>query len=176
MGIAIFMATVKPAEWMKRWGWLFLLVFFSAAADLDYLPAVFGRFDLAEQFHRRFTHTLLFAVSAVLIYIIAGGIITRRMLWKSTLILLIAMIIHLAIDIMSQDEKEPRGIAPFEPFSGIRFCTRYAVFPNINKGSYETIFSMHNVKVALFEIAFFGVIIIIGAGVSLIINRRNKAG
>lgn len=175
MGVAIFMATVKPAEWMKRWGWLLLLVFFSAAADLDYIPALFGRFDLAEQFHRRFTHTLLFSISSVTIYLLIAAAIERKFLWKDGLILMIAMVIHLVIDIAAQDEKEPRGIAPFEPFSKVRFYSPYVIFPNINKGSFKAILSMHNVRVAIFEILFFGILIIIGAGFSLFLNYRKKA-
>jgi len=174
MGVAIYMATVRPADWLKRWGWLFLLILFCAAADFDYLPAAFGRLDLAEKFHRKFTHTFLFAASAALIYLIAGGIIRRKILWKSALILVAAMVIHLGIDIVSLDTKEPRGIAPFEPFSDIRLYSPVILFPNIQKGSYADIVSIHNTKVAVFEIAFFGAIILVAGGLSFALRRGRK--
>jgi membrane-bound metal-dependent hydrolase YbcI (DUF457 family) len=172
MGVAIYVATVNPFERFKRWGWLFLLVLFSVAADLDYLPAAFGRLDLADMFHRKFTHTLLFAVLAVAIYVVVAVIRKGVIVWKAALILFMAMLIHLGIDIISLDENEPRGIAPIEPFSGIYLYSSIAIFPTVLKGSYADIFSLHNVKVALYEIFFFGVLIVLVLGFSALSGPR----
>jgi membrane-bound metal-dependent hydrolase YbcI (DUF457 family) len=177
MGVVIYVATVKSSDWLKRWGWLFLLVLFSMAADLDYLPAAFGRLDLADQFHRKFTHTLIFAVSAVAIYIAAAGIVKRKVMWKAAMILFAALMIHLAIDIVSLDEKEPQGIEPFKPFSDVNLYSPVIIFPSVMKGTYGKIISLHNVKVALFEIAYFGALIIFAGGISVLIEyKRTKNG
>jgi membrane-bound metal-dependent hydrolase YbcI (DUF457 family) len=177
MGVAIFFATVKPIEWFKRWGWFFLLMLFSAAADLDYLPAVFNRFDLAERFHRKFTHTLLFAGLATVLYIIVTALIYRKIMWKAASVLLAALIIHLVIDIVSLDEREPYGIAIFEPFNSQYLYSPVVIFPNIEKDSYSRIINLHNIKTALFEVVFFGALIPATAAFSaLITHRKTKNG
>ena len=172
MGVVIYLATVRSSEWLRRWGWLFLIVLFSASADLDYLPAVFGRLDIANAYHRGLSHTIMFAAGATVLYLIIAGAWTRKLMWKPALVLLVACCIHLLIDVFTEDNKAPYGIAPFRPFSEALLYSSRPVFPTIEKATYSDLSSLHNVKTALFEIGFFGVMAVIAGSVRLFIERH----
>ena len=171
MGVVIYLATVTSSEWLRRWGWLFLIVLFSAAADLDYLHAVFGRLDLANAYHRGLSHTVLFAIGATVLYLIIAGAWTRKLMWKPALVLLVACCIHLLIDVFTEDNKAPYGIAPFRPFGEVLLYSSRPIFPAIEKATYSDLLSLRNVKAALFETVFFGIMAFIVGAVRLFIER-----
>jgi len=171
IGVALYLATVRSSEWSRRWGWLFLLVLFSTMADIDYFPALLGDIDLANAFHRGLTHTALFAFGIVVLYLITGGIKKHEFLWKPALVLLAASLIHLVLDVVAEDGKAPFGIPVFYPFSNSYYYGPWIIFPKIHKGSYAELFSSANVRVALFEILFFTVLILIAGAGRLIFDR-----
>lgn len=171
MGIAVYIATVRSSKWLSRWNRLLLLVLFSAGADLDYIPALFGGLEFANNLHRGISHTILFGVAAATLYLLIARATTRKLMWSSALVLLAAYLMHLSLDIFTDDGKPPYGIPIFHPFSNFHVYARYSIFPQIAKHSYADIFSLHNVKVALFEIAFFGIMILGIAVTRLFIER-----
>jgi len=174
MGVAIYLVTVRSSEWSRRWGWLLLVVLFSAFADIDYFPALFGRLGLANSLHRGITHTVLFAAGTTTLYLVVAGALRRKLMWKPALILLVAYLIHLILDIFAEDGKAPYGIAPFYPFSRTYYYGFWPVFPKIHKATWTEVFSFNNVRVALFEIVVFGILIAIVLALRLLIDRRQK--
>ncbi len=174
MGVAVYLATAKSSEWSRRWGWLFLIVLFSAFADIDFFPALFGRLGLANALHRGITHTVLFAVGATALYLILAGAVRRKFMWKPALILLVAYLIHLVFDIFAEDGKAPYGIAPLYPFNNTYLYGPWLIFPKIHKATWTEVFSFNNVRVALFEIVVFGILIAMVAGLRLFIDRRQR--
>jgi hypothetical protein len=116
----------------------------------------------------------MFAAGATALYLVVAGALRRKLMWKPALILLAAYLIHLILDIFTEDGKAPYGIAPFYPFSKTYYYGFWPVFPKIHKATWAEVFSFNNVKVALFEIVVFGILIATAFGLRLLIDRRQR--
>jgi len=169
MGVALYTATVPRRSLLKGWAWLALCVGVSVLPDLDYIiPAAVGRIDWAHELHRSFTHTVFFALGVALVWFAAARLVSPRSKAARpgvAAMVLVCLLVHLALDVLNQDTRAPYGISPFWPAWGKYFHWPIALLPRVEKLTYADIVSVHNVKVALTEIAVFGTLIAAVLGV-----------
>jgi len=158
--IAYALAT-RRSMLFRSWRWLLLCVLFAAMADLDFLPGLFGRLDLANRFHRRLSHSFLFAILAsATAYVVLKSLQKQKPLRNSILLLSCAMS-HILLDLLGKDLREPIGLPLLWPFVRRSFKIPIEIFPDLRKDTYAEMFSFHTLRVVAGEILFFGALLFI---------------
>ncbi|NQT84971.1 metal-dependent hydrolase [bacterium] len=166
-GAIIYALSTKGKDLLKSWKWLAVCVLFAALADIDFVPALFGRLDIANHIHRHMTHTLLFAV------IVSGGAFgvlkalrnPRSLRYSAVIFLCLAS--HVFLDMVGKDFRPPIGVPFLWPFVRRSFKIPVDIFLNLHKDTYGEIFSLYNVGVLAREVIIFGSILLILAIVKL---------
>ena len=128
---------------------LALLLIGTNLPDLDFLPGLLV--GSPGQFHRAFSHSLVFGVLVtlpLLIYLKAARVpacITISLLWFT------AIFSHLVIDWMSLDVADPAGIELLWPMSEERFMTDPSIFLGVRR---DDVFSSFTLSYNLFAITW----------------------
>jgi membrane-bound metal-dependent hydrolase YbcI (DUF457 family) len=128
---------------------LVVLLIGSNLPDFDFLPGLL--IGSPDQYHRAFSHSLLFCLLAtvpLLIYLKVAKIKSRAFI---SLMWLIAILTHLAIDWVSLDVSDPAGIELLWPFSGQRFMSDPVIFPGARR---DEIFSSFTLSYNLFAVTW----------------------
>ncbi len=166
-GAAIYVASTKGKHLLRSWKWLVVCMVFAALADIDFLPALFGRIDIANRVHRGPTHTLLFAL------VISGVVYgTLRILGKpgvvrATSLVFLCMASHLILDVLGKDSRPPLGIPILWPLEKQSLKVPVEIFPYLRKDTYAELFGPHNIGVLAYEILLFGTLIFVVAAMKL---------
>jgi membrane-bound metal-dependent hydrolase YbcI (DUF457 family) len=136
-------------QWFSEKKNLKTLAFFIIIAnlpDIDFTLFLFlGKKGL--EMHQYFTHNVFFVG------------LTALLLWpwlkkkRERFGIVIAAFSHLLLDFLTIDAKAPFGFRLFYPFSDQLF--NFGILPNLWKENLSDVFSLHNVRVICFEIAFF---------------------
>ena len=166
-GAAIYVASTKGNRLLKSWGRLVACMVFAALADIDFLPALFGRIDIANRVHRGPTHTLLFAL--VISGVVYGTlrIVGKPGVVRATSLVFLCMASHLILDILGKDSRPPLGIPILWPLAQRSFKVPVEIFPDLRKDTYAELFGSHNIGVLAYEILVFGTLIFVVAAMKL---------
>ena len=119
--------------------------------DMDLLAgALSGRY-----LHRGATHSIMFCLFSALAAFAAlaarfGALRTFRVFC----VCLLAAQSHIFIDYLSDDTLAPFGIPPFWPFSDAYYISPAVFFPIALRGSWELVFSVHNLVTFLVEVGY----------------------
>lgn len=160
-GVIIYTLTTKGRDLLKSWRWLVVCVLFATLADVDFAPALFGRIDVANRFHRHLTHTLLFATVT---WAAAYGVLRllrKPLAGRCCVVLFFCSLSHLFLDLLGKDPRPPVGIPLLWPFVRGRFKLPVKFFPDLHKATYAEIFSLHNLGVVAYEAIVFGTLLLV---------------
>ncbi len=138
------------------------LIALAWACDVDYL---FGLPWLQpNRFHQAGTHSILFVLAVAAAVHWAARSRWGEPWWGGIpfAVLLAALGSHLVMDIVTEDASLPRGIPPFWPW-GIRVYSPWHLFPRPYKSSAQELFSLHNVRVVMVEIAVMTPVLVLCA-------------
>jgi membrane-bound metal-dependent hydrolase YbcI (DUF457 family) len=159
-GAIIYSLTTKGSHLLKSWKWLVVCVLFATLADADFVPALFGRLDLANRLHRHLTHTLLFATVT---WAAAYGVL--RLLRKpsagrDSVVLFFCCLSHLFLDMLGKDPRPPLGIPLLWPFVRGRLKFPVKLLLDLHKDTYAGLFSFHNLGVLVYEAIVLGTVLL----------------
>lgn len=170
---ALALHFAAPESTPRRRFYFFLLLLIAALApDFDYYPILWGDFQLANLNHQGFTHSLIFCLIAAVPLSIFGawlacGPALRLYPWLAT-----AAVSHVFLDYLTFDGRAPYGIPIFWPFTDERFNSPVSLFGGAIKGSLADLFSVHNAGVALREILWLGIPVVL---VWFFVRRQRRA-
>jgi membrane-bound metal-dependent hydrolase YbcI (DUF457 family) len=175
-GALVYAISTKGKDLLKSWRWLLVCVFFAALPDVDFLPALFGKLDLANRLHRHVTHTLLFAilVSAGAFAVLKA--LRRQWAGRHSLILFFCLLSHMLLDLMGQDTRAPIGIPLLWPLVGKGMSIPVQPFLDLHKDTYAEMFDLHNLGVMAYEVLLFGSILLIVVALKLRGQRTRGPG
>lgn len=160
-GAVVYALSTKGKDLLKSWRWLVVCMVFAAVADIDFLPALVGRIDLANRVHRGATHSLLFAMIAAGIAFCVLRLLRRpRAGWYST-VLFLCLLSHLFLDLLGKDSRQPIGVPLLWPILGKSFKLPVEVFFDLRKDTYAEIVGLHNIGVLAHEVLLFGSILLL---------------
>ncbi len=168
-------ATTERRRFLKSWQWLVVCMFFASVADADFIPALFGRLDLANRFHRHLTHTLLFAV---ILSAVAFGVLKLLRTphgGRRTMIVFSCMASHILLDLLGKDFRPPLGIPFLWPFTQRSFKIPVEIFIDLHKDTYAEIFSLRTIGILAHETLLFGAIFVLVLGLKLLRSEKERA-
>ena len=166
-GAIIYAVSTKGKNLLKSWRWLVSCVAFAALADIDFLPGLFGRLELANRLHRHLTHTLLFAIAVSGIAFGVLRILKRPRPVRGCFILFCCMGSHILLDLLGKDFRPPIGVPFLSPFTAKSFKIPVGFFLDLHKDTYAEIFSLRTAGILVHEVLLFGGILVIIAALKL---------
>jgi LexA-binding, inner membrane-associated putative hydrolase len=124
------------------------------AAALAALPDI----DLAAPYtHRTITHSLVATAVMTIIAAVVTGQVTKRFVWRTTMICAAAYASHLLLDWLAVDDVPPRGLQILWPFSDRWFISDWDLFRGTARREIFSAASMRaNVLAVAQEIATLG--------------------
>jgi membrane-bound metal-dependent hydrolase YbcI (DUF457 family) len=133
---------------MNRKAVLLAAVLLANAPDLDYIPGLLA--GDAHAFHHAYTHTL----GWVLIVTGAGWLMLYRRVpgWRVVLVIPLALLSHLAADLVTADGSAPFGIMALWPITGDFFISPVSFYHRLAKSTLSEVFQWYNVSVVLTEL------------------------
>jgi len=158
-GAVVYAVFTKGKHLLKLWKWLVVCMVFAALADIDFIPALFGRVDIANRIHRGPTHSLLFAV---VVGVAAFGVMKalgKPRPVRSSVVLFFCLLSHILLDLMGKDYRPPIGVPVLWPFVARSVRIPVGVFLDLHKDTYAEIVSLYNVRVFAHEVMVFGSIL-----------------
>ena len=146
-------------RWTRRqWEGLVLAVFMANLCDLDYLPGLVTG-DL-NAWHHMYTHSIG--------WVILAGVGTC-LVWKGLqpateekylVLLLAALVSHLALDWLTEDGSAPYGILLGWPFSLERTLSPVALFPKASKDTLADLWQSANLAPFAVDLAMGSVLVL----------------
>jgi membrane-bound metal-dependent hydrolase YbcI (DUF457 family) len=175
-GAVVYAVSTRGSKLFKSWRWLLLCMFFAAVADLDFFPGLFGRLDLANQFHRRFIHTLLFAILASTAGYVVLRVLRKQRPVRNSILLFGCASSHILLDMLGKDSREPIGIPFLWPLVRRTFKIPLEIFPDLRKDTYAEMFTFRTVRVIVGEVLLFGAILLVVTALKLRRAARGARG
>lgn len=157
MGYALYESMPQQTKGIS-WRMILLFVLVANLPDIDFLPGLL--MGHPNKFHHTLTHTLGFSL-------LIGGFLGAIFSYKRgkrflPYFFLFAGVCysHIVLDFFTVDTSRPYGVPMFWPLSSIYFISPFSIFMAVHKsGNNETLISslfvMHNLWVALWEIILF---------------------
>ncbi len=153
-------------------------VVLAVAPDLDFLPGLLQGQPVL--YHQGPSHSLVVGLALSL-----GATLLirpdRRHLLRTWLLLFAAFSSHLAIDSLGPDGRPPIGMPLLWPFSDASWLAPVTLLPGVRHAASDSesartwlamVFSWHNVRVILVEIALLGPLLIVAEGLRRRRGRR----
>jgi membrane-bound metal-dependent hydrolase YbcI (DUF457 family) len=135
---------------------LFFIFLLAVLPDFDLFPILFLGLEKGTKYHQLYTHNFFFAFSiGLLVYLFTKN-------KKIALLSFIIISLHIVLDSLVTDYKEPIGVLPFYPFWGKTFS--YGLIPGISKASFEELFSLGNLRAILIEIVILLISLLLRKG------------
>jgi membrane-bound metal-dependent hydrolase YbcI (DUF457 family) len=156
-GIAFFQT--RPGLFFKnKWHDALFLIFLANLADADFLPG------LLVGFPNRYHHGIFHSLGAALAISVAIGWIflrKKRHPWRLSALVFLVFCSHLLLDFFTYDFAAPYGLPLFWPIANDYYIAGHPIFINITRSPhsvnfFSSLFSGHNLKAALLEIALLG--------------------
>jgi len=153
-GAAVYAGLTPRGALRRDWRPWALAVFAGVAADLDFLPGLLA--GDPSRYHHWATHSVaaaaLFTLLVTPLASAALGPMRRR-----AAILGVGYASHLALDLVTVDRTEPRGIPLLWPFSQDPFLSPIPVFTDIHHGARWSAFvNWHNAGAVLVKTLLVG--------------------
>jgi len=127
------------------------IIFYSNLPDLDFLPGIWC--GSMNKYHHGFTHSICFLFCVALLTGIAAKYMFHMSFWKIAGISFLLLELHLFMDYMTGDTKEPYGVMLFWPFSHAYYISPLSFFPAFPKRScLMDLLNLVNMKAYLYEI------------------------
>jgi len=161
VGVIVYTLSTNGRDLLKSWKWLVVCVLFATLADVDFVPALFGRLNIAKRLHRHLTHTLLFVAGT---WAVAYGVL--RLLrnpcaGRYSVVLFFCWLSHLFLDMSGKDTRSPAGVPLLWPFVPQRFTLPIKFFPGLHSDTYAEMLSLHNFGVLAYEAIVFGALFLV---------------
>lgn len=121
--------------------------------DIDLLAAFVSGHRLLGRLHQGLTHSFGFALLAALP--LALLLLGRLRFPTAYGLLACAVALHPLLDFFAVDAWPPIGVPLFWPLSGARFHSPVSLFPAVAKSTLSRFFSLHNLRGAAIEAAWF---------------------
>lgn len=166
-GAIIYALATKRKDLLRSWRWLLLSMFFASVADVDFAPGLFGRLDLANRFHRRLTHTLLFSILASALTFVVLKVMRKPRPARNSIMLLGCGLSHIVLDMAGKDFREPLGVPFLWPLVRKSFKSSIELFADLRKSTYAEIFSIYTLGVVACEVVLLGAILSIVVALKL---------
>jgi membrane-bound metal-dependent hydrolase YbcI (DUF457 family) len=175
-GAVIYALSTRRRNLLASWRWLVVCMIVAALPDIDFVPALFGRFDIANRVHRHVTHT---ALMAVVVGIVAYGVLRglrRARPVRYAAIIFSCWASHIFLDLLGKDYRPPIGIRFLWPFVGKSYKIPLEVFLDVHKDTYADVFTAHNAVVLLQEVLIFGAMLSVIVVVKLLYGLKQRRG
>jgi len=173
-GIAFFQT--RPGLFFKnKWADVLFFIFLANLPDADFLPGLLLGFP--NLYHHGIFHSLgaAMAVTAVL-----GMVFLRKKAqpWRFSALVFLVLSAHLLLDFFTRDFATPYGLPLFWPFTSNYYIAAHPIFINITRSAhsgnfFSSLFSSHNLKAALLEIALLGGLVLLAAIARCLLNRNS---
>lgn len=154
------------------WMNIFIFALLANLPDIDYLPGFLEGFP--NRYHHHEIHSLGFAALMGLV----GGLVYLRVagkFWACFLPIFFAVSSHLALDLVTEDFSDPRGMMLLWPLNSEFYDCAWKIFKAVNKSNHSSdffisLFTLHNVRVVLIEL-----IIMAPLALAVTFMQRQKA-
>jgi inner membrane protein len=175
-GVAFFQT--RPGLFFKnKWLDALLFIFLANLPDADFLPGLLmGSPNL---YHHGIFHSL---GAALAVAVVMGWIFYRkqRRFWRFSAMAFSLFFSHLLLDFFTRDFTAPYGLPMFWPFSKKYYIAAHPIFINVTRSAhsanfFSSLFSSHNLRAALLEIALLGNLALL-AGIARLWRNRNSGG
>ncbi|HSQ34433.1 MAG TPA: metal-dependent hydrolase [Candidatus Binatia bacterium] len=161
-GIAFFQT--RPGLFFKnKWHDAFFFIFLANLADADFLPGLLVGFP--NRYHHGISHSL---GAALAVSVAIGWIFFRkeRHPWRLSALVFLVFYSHLLLDFFTYDFAAPYGLPLFWPIADDYYIAGHPIFINITRSPHSasffpSLFSLHNLKAALLEIALLGPLVLL---------------
>lgn len=174
-GIAFFQA--RPGLFFnERWLDAAFYVFLANLPDADFLPGLLlGRPNL-------YHHGIFHSLGAALAVSVAIGWLffyKKQQPWRLSALVFLVFYSHLLLDFFTYDFAAPYGLPLFWPIANDYYIAGHPVFINITRSPHSasffpSLFSLHNLKAALLEIALLGALVLLVTMARRLTNKEAK--
>lgn len=151
-GIIYFLQLRKiPKAWKYFIVGILFFIFYSNLPDLDFLLGIW--YGNINKYHHGFTHSIFFLFCVALLTGIAAKYVFSMSFWRIIGISFLLLELHLFMDYVTGDTREPYGVMLFWPFSHKYYIFPISFFPAFPKRTcLMDLLKPVNMKAYLYEI------------------------
>jgi inner membrane protein len=140
-----------PNNWRYFITGILFFIAYSNLPDLDFVPGIWC--GSLNKYHHGLTHSISFLLGVALLTGMAAKYIFDLSFWRVAGISFFLLELHLFMDYVTGDTKEPYGVMLFWPFSQTYYISPLSLFPAFPKRTcLMDLLNVVNIKAYLYEI------------------------